>query len=459
MTVALLPMLYVIPRVMFEARFKTVKRVEVFANDIDLSTGNTTAGDMRIMQFDESLDLLNAQSLCSTETNSAIQRNVEDCDSFYLAPETSLEFCGTTGLTSASKRGQGSYYYPSAPEYDEESQTWNMNGGQRFYMTGSYIFHRLDDRAKPTVIFKGYPEFKGTETFWKLPCDKFIDEYLLGLMILIIFRLFFSAVLFFEEVAKMNYTIVNESEPVRFGIRGKFLLWITRLDYFCIFCAVIMLGLLYTQTAETKNCKYDVPELYWSSIFFLFYCFLAVVLLGLARLRALANKDADPGQCNKTCQEKFSANVMLLPCGHMPGSKEPEETPQQDSLRMCYACSHMHSECPVCKRLIESRKKINNGYYSSFLLALCCIVQMLIPSVNIKWIYQHSACFTRDIPPEEYSNGCMVLLIILFILMSIGVLGMSVASTDGRDKRAAYVYRLLSQISCFLTGLTGMMFW
>jgi hypothetical protein len=459
MAVALLPLILVVPRVMFQARFHVVTRVEVLAKDIDLSTGNVTADGVRIMQFDESLDLLNSQSLCSTQTNSDIQRNIENCDSFYLAPETSLEFCGTTGLTSASKRGQGSYYYPSAPEWDEQALAWNLNGGQRLYMTGSNIFHRLDDTSKPTVIFKGYPEFKGTETFWKLPCDKNVDEILLGLMLLIVFRLFFSAVLFFEEAAKMSYTIINESEPVRYGFRGNILLWITRLDYVCIFSGVIMLGVLYSETTSTERCKYDVPELYWASIFFMFYCFLAVVLLGLERLRTFANKDADPGKCNKTCQEKFSANVVLLPCGHMPGSKEPEGTPSQDSLRMCYACSHMHTECPVCKRLIESRKKINNGFYSSFLLALCCIVQMLIPAVNIKRIHKHSACFTRDIPPEEYSNGCMALLLILFLLMSVGVLGMSVASGDGREKRAAYVYRRLSQISCFLTGLTGLMFW
>ena len=125
------------------------------------------------------------------------------------------------------------------------------------------------------------------------------------------------------------------------------------------------------------------------------YCFLAVLLLGLAELRTFAFQDADPGVCNKSCQEKFSANVMMVPCGHMPGSKEPHGTPPQDSMRMCYACSHLHNECPVCKRLIEDRKKINHGFYSSFMLAICCLVQMLIPAVNIKWIYKHSACFGK----------------------------------------------------------------
>jgi hypothetical protein len=75
--------------------------------------------------------------------------------------------------------------------------------------------------------------------------------------------------------------------------------------------------------------------------------------------------------------------------GHKPGSLEPLNTPPQDSMRMCYACSFLHNECPVCKRLIEGRKKINYGYYSSCMLAICCLIQMLIPAVNIKWIYKH----------------------------------------------------------------------
>ena len=37
---------------------------------------------------------------------------------------------------------------------------------------------------------------------------------------------------------------------------------------------------------------------------------------------------------------------MMLPCGHMPGSKEPMGTSSQDSMRMCYACSHLYNECP-----------------------------------------------------------------------------------------------------------------
>jgi hypothetical protein len=84
---------------------------------------------------------------------------------------------------------------------------------------------------------------------------------------------------------------------------------------------------------------------------------------------------------------------------------------------------------------------------------------MLIPAVNIKWIYQHSACFVRDIPPQEISNGCYFLLFMLFVLMSVGVLGMSVASADARDKSKAFLYRILTAISCFFTLILGLMFW
>jgi hypothetical protein len=286
---------------------------------------------------------------------------------------------------------------------------------------------------------------------------------------------------------------LNDLEPVRFGFRAKLLVWLgkikqtlhysivllliqsffflssfkisppphgtERLDAAMLFILMIMLGVLADMTSQTKRCKYNVPELYWCSTFFMFYCFAVVVVLGLVRVRTFIFMDADPGKCNKSCQDKFSANVIILPCGHRPGSKEPASTPPQDSMRMCFACSHLHTECPVCQRLVEDRQKVNFGYYSSFLLAVCCIVQMLIPALNIKWVYQHSACFVRDIPPEEYSNGCSMLLGLLFVLMSIGIMGMQVASSDGRDQRVATWYRFLAACSCVLTLMSGLMFW
>ena len=59
----------------------------------------------------------------------------------------------------------------------------------------------------------------------------------------------------------------------------------------------------------------------------------------------------------------------------------------------------------------------------------------------------------------EYSNGCMILQVILFVLMSIGILGMSVASNDGRDPRLAKLYRMCTACSCVLTLMSGIMYW
>ena len=350
MMFAVLPLMFIVSKLIFQARLHTVKRVEVIASNIDLSSGNVTIknlGDMHIMQFDESLEVLQAQQLCSAQIETTIQRDVSNCDSFNLGSETSIEFCGTTGLTSASKRGQGSYYYPTAPEWDATAETWRTVGLQRFYMTGSTILHRLDDLNSANVIFKGYPEFKETETFWKMPCDQTLDEVLLGILVIMILRVVICTMQMLEEMSKLNFVQVNDSEPVRFGLRAMVLKWLVRLDLLCLSIIIILLGVLYNMFTLTKRCKYDVPELYWTSAIVLLYCFACAIILGLIRLRTFVYQDADPGVCNKSCQEKFSANVMMLPCGHMPGSKEPMGTSSQDSMRMCYACSHLYNECPV----------------------------------------------------------------------------------------------------------------
>ena len=95
MTFSILPLIYVVPKTIFQARFHTVNRVEVTAKALDLSTGNTTMEGYRVMQFDESLELLQAQKLCATadEKTTEIERNPKDCSSFHLAPETSIQFC------------------------------------------------------------------------------------------------------------------------------------------------------------------------------------------------------------------------------------------------------------------------------------------------------------------------------------------------------------------------------
>ena len=263
-----LPLIYIIPKNLFHARFHTVTRVEVIAQDIDLSSGNVTTST-EIMQFDEDLAALTAQKLCGSSTATeagAATRDPSNCDSFALSPETSIQFCGTTGLTSASKRGQGSYYYPTAPEWDETALTWRTVGLQRFYLTGNPVLHRLSPLTKVNVIFKGYPEFKTTETFFKMPCDMPLDEVLFGIMIIIMVRVAVCTMQMVEEISKLNFVTVNDSEPVRFGARANILVWLKRIDLLCIFIILLMLYILSDYTTQTERCKYNVPELYWTSM-------------------------------------------------------------------------------------------------------------------------------------------------------------------------------------------------
>ena len=44
------------------------------------------------MQFDESLEVLQAQQLCSAQIETTIQRDVSNCDSFNLGSERRLNF-------------------------------------------------------------------------------------------------------------------------------------------------------------------------------------------------------------------------------------------------------------------------------------------------------------------------------------------------------------------------------
>jgi hypothetical protein len=72
MVFVILPLAFVVPRVVFQARFHVVSRVEVIATDIDLSSGgnSTNLDEYRILQFDEALDVLEAQNLCGSAGNS-----------------------------------------------------------------------------------------------------------------------------------------------------------------------------------------------------------------------------------------------------------------------------------------------------------------------------------------------------------------------------------------------------
>jgi hypothetical protein len=377
-----------VPGCLFEHRTHVVTRVEVLAVDANsativgaTTTDNTTANAaatatattspspatsavdaaavdsaLPVMQFDEDIDTLRAAKLCTAAgagNSPAETRDSSDCSTFKLDEDSSLEFCGSIGLTSASKRGQGSYYYPNSPVWDNDQQAWDTAGSQRFYLTGRPQWWRVVERAQPPqVVFRGYPEFKETDTFWKLPCDQGIDEILLGVLMVLMVRLVITGLAMFEEISKLQYVQSNDSEPLRFGARLALIKWIARLEIATTFVLGFLLWFLYEYTMATQRCKYDAPEIYWTSVFFMVYAAVVVIVLGLRMLRDHMLMDADPGVCNKTCQQKFSANVMILPCGHTPGAREPVGTPPQDSMRMCFACSHLHSEWYVRSVLV-----------------------------------------------------------------------------------------------------------
>ena len=89
------------------------------------------------MQFDEEIETLRANQLCQTNLQFGHEnRDASDCSTFQLNADSSLEFCGSIGLTSASKRGQGSYYYPNPPVWNSKQGSWEFSGSQRFYLTG-----------------------------------------------------------------------------------------------------------------------------------------------------------------------------------------------------------------------------------------------------------------------------------------------------------------------------------
>ena len=169
-------------------------------------------------------------------------------------------------------------------------------------------------------MFRGYPEFKETDTFWKLPCDQGIDEILLGILIVMIIRLIVTALAIFEEVSKLKYVQANDSEPMRFGGYLTMIKWVRRIETTTTVVFGFLLWFLYDYTTRAERCKYNAPEIYWTSVFFMVYASVVAILLSLRLVRDRMLVDADPGVCNKTCQQKFSANVMILPWAPVPMS-------------------------------------------------------------------------------------------------------------------------------------------
>ena len=223
-----------------------VRRIEIFAvnpttstpeadntNSSSTSVSASPGEDIKsfpVMQFDEEIQSLVAAKLCEEVSQNFMNYNTSDCDTFKLEAESSLQYCGAIGLTSASKRGQGSYYYPNPPVWDNAQGIWDTKGSQRLYLTGPTKWWRIIQQEPPKVIFKGYPEFKETDTFWKLPCDQGIDEILFGVMVVLIIKILVTGFKMFDEVSKLNYVKVNESEPIRFGSHLSMIKWVGRLE-------------------------------------------------------------------------------------------------------------------------------------------------------------------------------------------------------------------------------------
>ena len=213
-------------------------------------------------------------------------------------------------------------------------------------------------------MFPGYPEFKSTAVFFRLPCDKSLDEVLLAYAICMFVSTVTHLIKCGEERGKLKYIRLNEFEPVRFGRYLQFLKNTQRVQYAADVATYLALFVLMSETAATASCKYNTPILFWGS------CFVIAASAGLImiqRMRTLSQyllRDSDPGECRGKCNGKFSANVQLLPCGHVPGSDEAEDQDPETSLCMCFACSHAHSECPICKRLVEERKRIHEASWA-----------------------------------------------------------------------------------------------
>ena len=194
---------------LFDARTHKVSAVETRALNRDLSRGNTS-DELRVMQFDQELQDLQTSGLCDAGTSSFIVTKSRSCSEFVLKPDSALEYCGSIGLTSASRRGQGSYYYPNKPVWISDDNAWDLKNSQRLYLTGPTILHSLDTSQKPTIIFPGYPEFKSTAVFYRLPCNKKLDETLLAVAICIFVSAVTHAILYFDELKKLAFIPVSK---------------------------------------------------------------------------------------------------------------------------------------------------------------------------------------------------------------------------------------------------------
>ena len=497
-----LPLFVLITNAIFDSRQKNVYQVTFLAESLDLKTSQSS---LPVMQFDDSVDALNAKGLCSSggsttnglssndggsnptsvaentnneaakdastlntgssanagsgATSSASNggsmlqyRDNRTCEELEKMTTTSIEFCGKNAVVSAAKKGRGSYYYPNKPVWDSVEEKWDFQGSQRFFLSGPLIPHTLN-KATYRIAFSGYPNLCETCTFYKLPCDEPIDEALLGIAIVSCILGLFYIVKALDQAADVKFVSESDQHPhlstAKIDAREKFGRVIS-LGELSLLSMVIFLS---ATIFQSKTCEDSVPELYYGAVIYLVVVYVVLLLMCLFRIKRILEDDADPGQCNKFCDARFSNTVMFLPCQCIPGHDEPSQISKNESNRMCYACSHSFDECPQCKRAIEKRVRVYRGNLPPLCLSIVSFLQMTLPAVCAKWNFMHSACLQRDIEPVTTTVGCNFLLAMCITMIFVGLLGIRVADKPLEMEKYIHIYIFMTIFGVFYCGL------
>jgi hypothetical protein len=448
-----LPLFLLISGLLFNARTKTVESVSFSAiNQVNAAESS----GMRVMQFDASLEELELLSLCGPSSGSQITyRNNRTCEELEILSKTSLQKCDKNAIVSTITKGRGSYYYPNKPVWNEEEMRWNFGNSQRFYLTGSAVWHSLDKKQN-VIVFYGYPTLCSTCTFYKLPCDQEIDEALLGIGIVLIIRAVLYSIKAFGELNHVRFVSTFEQHP---RISPKQLQDEKQMRKIFVASELSLWGLVgwlsYT-VFLSRTCEDSVPELYYGAMIFLTEMYIVFIGSIYMYTKKILQDDADPGQCNHFCEHRFSNTVMFLPCGHVPGYGESKSISIQQSNKMCLPCSKAFEECPICKRVIEKRKKVFRGNLPPVILAVISFLQMVLPAICAKWNFMHSACLKRDVEPQVTTNGCTFLLFSCGAMLLLGVVGIQVAEKPSERPGLVKVYRIATifwAIYCAFIGL------
>ena len=168
--------------------------------------------------------------------------------------------------------------------------------------------------------------------------------------------------------------------------------------------------------------------------------------------------DADPGVCNKTCQQNL---CIVMDLALRPRSPGPMSLlgPRPRTLCVCVTPVLTCIQSVLC---VSGSLNRAGRFIAVISRRLCCPFALLGKRLFLRSTSSGSLStalvFVRDIPPPEYANGCIMLLFITFSLMAVGLLGMHVASEDGRSHFAARLYRTLTMMSFLFSLSSGFMF-